>query len=97
MMLNLGPGVAEEEARGSLVLGGYDRSKFTEPLVSFAITSPSDVQRVGVPLTAISAIIAGASVPIWVATGSAGSDGPSVPAVLDSGDMLTLIPLQAHY
>lgn len=95
-MLNPRLGAIETEARGSLVLGGYDKSRFTEPLVSFPIESPSDVRRIGVPLTSISAVIAGASVPIWTAACDKNVNTPSVPAALDSGDMIAQIPVNAH-
>lgn len=88
-------GVPENEAKGSLVFGGYDRSKFTSPLVSFAITSPSDVRRVGAPLASITATIAGKVVPIWTAAGDIDVNDTSIPAVFDSGDMMTAVPVPA--
>lgn len=70
----------------------------TGALVSFAIESPSDVQRIGVPLTSITANISGALMLNWTAahdsSGSANTD--FIPAVLDSGDMMTDIPATAH-
>ncbi|KAJ9611481.1 hypothetical protein H2200_004665 [Cladophialophora chaetospira] len=94
LFLNNGS-VPENEARGSLVFGGYDKSKFTGPLVSFAITSPSDVRRVGAPLASISATIAHIPVPIWTAAGDVDVNGTSIPAVFDSGDMMTAVPVPA--
>lgn len=88
--------MGNDEGQGSLVLGGYDKSKYTEPLVEFAITSPSDVRRVSVPLTAIDATVAGLVVPIWTAASDTTTPNGFVPAALDSGDMNGHIPSKAH-
>lgn len=96
MTANPGQGVKDAEARGSLVLGGFDKSRFTDALVSFAIESPSDVRRVGIPLAAITATISGVSVPIWTAVSDSSVSDQSIPAVLDSGDMMAQVPVQAH-
>lgn len=63
--------------------------------MSFAIDSPSNVRRVGAPLASISATIAGALVPIWTAADDVDVNDTSIPAVFDSGDMMTDVPVPA--
>ncbi|KAK4221872.1 aspartic peptidase domain-containing protein, partial [Podospora fimiseda] len=84
--------------QGSLILGGYDKSKFLDPLLRFTITSPSTMKRLGVPLTTITATISGVVIPIW--TASTDREAPNndrfIPAIFDSGDEMANIPPHAY-
>ncbi|KAE9375216.1 acid protease [Stipitochalara longipes BDJ] len=95
LYLNSGS-IPEIEAIGSLVLGGYDKSKFTGSLTAFPIQSPSDVARVGLPLASISATVSGTYTHVWSAIADRNIKNISIPAVLDSGDMMTAIPILAY-
>jgi hypothetical protein len=78
------------------VFGGYDKSRLSGPFVPFTIDSPSDIKRLGAPLTTITAVLAGVQVPVWTAAQDANIQKPSIPAVFDSGDMIAEIPVDAH-
>ena len=79
-----------------LVLNRYNKSKFAGPLMGFSIKSPIDVARLGVPLASISATVLDIFTLIWSTTSDKNIQTNFIPAVLDSGAMLTGIPVSAH-
>lgn len=46
-------------------------------------------------MNSISITVAGVPTPIWLAAGDIDVNGSSIPAVFDSGDMMTAVPVPA--